>query len=119
MLTGIQGVKPPDVGRGKMMNEASEQRLADIKRRIERGEYRVDPKAVADAILQRARARAAASSARAPDQERQNECSYPDRDPEASLKVTPWGPSLTRPTHVSRRLLFALRMLSGIQTHSS
>ena len=101
------------------MNEVSEQRVADIKQRIERGEYRVDPQAVADAILKRARDRAAASSARAADKEPQNECSYPDRDPEASLNVTPWGPSLTRPTHVSRRLLFALRMLSGIQTQSS
>jgi len=101
------------------MNEVSEQRVADIKQRIERGEYRVDPQAVADAILKRARDRAAASSARAADKEPQNECSYPDRDPEASLNVTPWGPSRTRPTHVSRRLLFALRMLSGIQTQSS
>jgi hypothetical protein len=101
------------------MNEVSEQRVADIKQRIERGEYRVDPHAVADAILQRVRDRAAASNVRAPNKEPQNKCSYPDRDPETSLKVTPWGPSFTRPTHVSRRLLFALRMLSGIQTQSS
>jgi hypothetical protein len=101
------------------MNEVSEQRVAEIKQRIERGEYRVDPQAVADAILQRVRERTAASSVRAPDRRPQNECSYPERDPEASLKVTPWGPSVTRPTHVSRRLLFALRMLSGIQTQSS
>ena len=41
-----------------------------LKEQIERGEYQVDPVAVADAMLRRLRGLAAPSV--------QNECSYPD-----------------------------------------
>ena len=97
------------------MDQMHEQRLADLKRRIERGEYRVDPHAVADAIIERLGE--AGQAARAARSETQNECSYPDRDSGASVNTTP-APSFTRPTHVSAKLVFVLRMLGGMQTQS-
>jgi hypothetical protein len=35
------------------MEEDREQKVAEIKEKIRRGEYRVDPKAVADAMMRR------------------------------------------------------------------
>ncbi len=53
---------------------------AVLKQQIERGEYRVDPKAVADAMLRRLWFFA------------QNECSYPANGSAASVNTTPDGP---------------------------
>ena len=53
---------------------------AALKEQIERGEYNVDPKAVADAMLRRLRLIA------------QNECSYPANGSSASGNTTPAGP---------------------------
>lgn len=95
---------------------------ARLKQQIESGEYRVDPAAVADAILRRL-----AASRQAP-QSSQNECSYPDSSPpSASTNATAGDPSTTDPIHVRpiRRLrgtpsfsrIVAVRV--GTQTHSS
>jgi anti-sigma-28 factor FlgM len=48
------------------MNQDGEKKVVEIKEKIERGEYRVDPLAVADAILRRLHelANARAESAR-------------------------------------------------------
>jgi hypothetical protein len=54
--------------------------VAVLKEQIEKGEYHVDPKAVADAMLRRLRFFA------------QNECSYPANGPSASTNSTPGGP---------------------------
>jgi hypothetical protein len=70
-----------------------------LKEQIENGEYRVDPGAVAEAILRRA----------------QNVCSYPASGPWASRNTTPAGPSTTDPITV--RSLLAV--LGGTQAHSS
>jgi hypothetical protein len=53
---------------------------AVLKQQIEKGEYRVDPKAVADAMLRRLWFFA------------QNECSYPVNGSSASTNTTPGGP---------------------------
>lgn len=93
------------------MDDDREQRVADIKRRIEQGKYSVDPGAVADAILRRWRERPGPGAGRA-----QNECSNPDSAPGASVNVTaPAGPSRTRPIQV--RLAWAL--LGGMQAQIS
>jgi hypothetical protein len=97
------------------MNHASEHRLAELKQQIERGEYEVDPQAVADAIVERLRGLAAASSH--PD-EPQKECSYPDSSPSASVNTTLAGPGRTRPTQVNRWLSGAAAVLGGMQTQS-
>jgi anti-sigma28 factor (negative regulator of flagellin synthesis) len=42
-----------------LMDEHREDKMADLKEKVARGQYRVDPQAVADAILRRAHAAAA------------------------------------------------------------
>ena len=51
-----------------------------LKEQIEKGEYRVDPKAVAEAMLRRLWFFT------------QNECSYPINGSSASANTTPGGP---------------------------
>jgi len=74
---------------------------ATLKEQIESGEYRVDPAAVADALLRRL----------------QNECWYPASGPSASMNTNPAGPSATEPIQVT--LLRALALRAGTQTHNS
>jgi hypothetical protein len=91
-------------------------KVRDLKHRIETGEYRVDPTAVAQAILRRLA------------KQRQNECSYPDSGPFPSVKTTPAGPAATEPIQVRptprASCMFAeleslLDAFPGRQTHSS
>jgi hypothetical protein len=109
-------------GKAEFMEEGRRQMVIDIQQRVRRGEYEVDPAAVADALLRRAalrrRARCAALS--------QSSCSYPESGPSASEKPTSEGPSSTRPTQASsawatlRSALSASpRALPGTQTQSS
>jgi hypothetical protein len=95
---------------------------AELKQLIDKGEYEVDPVAVADAMLRRLRAP-------------QNECSNPDSSPSASVNTTPGGPSTTKPTHVRsvprlrrasmpagrgpRSFSSVVAVRAGTQTHSS
>jgi len=74
---------------------------ATLKDQIQKGEYEVDPTAVADALLRRL----------------QNECSYPASGPSASTNATPGGPSTTDPIQLT--LLRALALGAGTQTHNS
>jgi hypothetical protein len=96
---------------------------AELKQQIEKGEYQVDPVAVADAMLRRLRER---------EEQReqgfaQNECSYPDSSPSASVNTTPGGPSTTKPTHVRsvprlrgpRAISSIAAVRAGTQAHSS
>jgi hypothetical protein len=103
----------PTGGEG-CMDEDREQKVAELKQRIEQGQYLVDPGAVADAIVRRWGELAAAHG-----EHRQNECSYPERVSGASRKVTPLGPSTTHPIQYNRGWLLLWRVFGGMQTHSS
>jgi len=75
-----------------------------LKHTVQSGRYVVDPGLVADAIVGRllaARGAAAARETARPQTETQNECSYPESSPSASVKTTPGGPSTTDPTQLS------------------
>ena len=100
------------------MNIQREARLSMLRAQIAQGDYRVDPHAVADAILRRVRM-AGTDEAR-PDQK---ECSYPASPPSTPTKDTPGGPSMTHPIQVNPMLAAAssasLRAVGGMQTHSS
>lgn len=76
----------------------STSKVSDIKRRLERGEYRVDPYAVADAIIHWAEIHP--DGRISPRERAQNECSNPLRSSSISLKMAPAGPSTTAPIQV-------------------
>lgn len=118
------------------MNKDREDKLGDLKHQIETGEYRVDPTAVADAIVRRLRDVAAARGEIVRKAERtdctgerpQKECSYPSRSPSPSVNTTPVRPRTIDPIAVkpaSRRAWFDgvfagfLHSLAGTQTQSS
>jgi hypothetical protein len=101
------------------MDEEREMRLTELRQRIAQGEYKVEPRAVAEAIVLRAHQRAAERAAL------QSLCSYPDSvsSPSASTKTAPGGPETTRPTGVkpapSRGAVMASFASFGIQAQSS
>lgn len=126
------------------MEPESDKKLSELKERLDSGEYAVDPRAVADAILRRSRdaalVRAELSQANAleltalpclvrpaPLDRDQTACSKPANRLVASEKLTPGSPWMTRPIQVIRRAGSAcvtaasttLRALSGAQVHSS
>jgi hypothetical protein len=90
-----------------------DERLSELRGRIARGEYQIDPVAVADAILDHLG--------------QLSECSYPESGRSASVNETPGLPATTRPTHVSLTPLgqlsaaasTAVRALGGMQAQSS
>ena len=75
-------------------------RLAEIKRLVALGEYRIDPYEVADAMIWRAEQEIRIGR----DRRAQNECSYPESSPSASLKTAPGCPSTTVPIQVRAAL---------------
>lgn len=117
---------------GQGMDKEADKKVAEIKERLARGDYAVDPSAVADAILRRSRdMRLGRAEMRAHGSARgsgQTSCSYPRSSSEESRKTT-LGVSavLARPIQVIRalwgRLARALsirpRALGGAQTQSS
>jgi Anti-sigma-28 factor, FlgM len=92
-------------GGGRSLGYSDHMDPAVLKQQIDKGEYQIDPSAVADAMLRRLRAFA------------QSACSYPASGSSASTNATPGGPSTTDPTQVAFVNLFALR--NGTQTQSS
>ena len=127
------------------MDDESDKKLTDPKERLDRGEYAVDPHAVADAILRRSRdmalLRAQFTETRSgPRHPRggaggwgsgsfgpQNACSYPSSRLVASRKLTPGEPWTTRPIQVIRAVGSAVstaasstvHALAGAHAHSS
>jgi hypothetical protein len=109
---------------GRLVREANhmhserEARKSMLRAQIAQGDYRVDPHAIADAILRRVRMVET-------DEERpgQKVCSYPASVPSTSPKTTPGGPSMTHPTQVRPTLSVApsasLRAVGGMHTQSS
>lgn len=79
-------------------------KVAEFKRLVELGEYRVDPHQVADAMLRWAEREVQTLGRRGPRSRAQNECSYPSSSRPASMKVTPGCPSATLPIHVKAAL---------------
>src|SRR6266567_3531573 len=98
-----------DTGPEDLMDEY----LSELRERISRGEYQIDPLAIADAILDRLG--------------QLSECSYPESGRSASVKETPGSPATTRPTQLSPAPLAQLsaaasaaaRALGGMQAQSS
>jgi hypothetical protein len=86
-----------------------ERKVTELKNRVARGEYVVDPVKVADAIVGRLHDRAA----------RQSTCSYPDSSPDPSTNTRPGGPSTTRPTQFSNAAALVWRAFGGMQAQSS
>ena len=106
-------------------------KVAQLKDKLNRGDYAVDPGKVADAILRRwrdiAAIRAEFAIEKAPDgPESQSECSYPTSLADAAKKSRRPGSSVTRPTQVKDAFLSALesaasmipRAAGGAQTQS-
>lgn len=113
-------VAPSAILRGRriQMNTEREARKSMLRAQIAQGDYRVDPHAIADAILRRVRLVELDEKPSA-----QNECSYPTSLPSTPPKDTPGGPSMTRPMHVNPMLATAtsasLRAVGGMHTHNS
>lgn len=100
------------------MNDEHDEKLKELGERIARGEYEIDPRAVADAMLRRPGLAQIIGAApfqvvvRAPDELRelarrdeaeaaQDKCSYPaSSTPPESVNVSLGGPESTCPTHV-------------------
>jgi anti-sigma-28 factor FlgM len=102
----------------KLMHIEREARLAMLRTQIAQGDYRVDPRAVADAILRRMRLDTI-DDARSD----QKECSYPVSLPSTPPKAKPGGPSMTQPIQANPVLATAtsasLRAVGGMHRHSS
>lgn len=79
------------------MEQKRDEKMAGIKEQLERGDYNVDPGAVADAILRRIGFLGAAPE---PSRGPQKECSYPDSSFPEGPKLTPASPRRTEPIHV-------------------
>jgi hypothetical protein len=106
-----------------MTDQTREQKVGALRERLARGEYDVDPVAVADAILRRWRERALLPERSAT----HSECSKPVSDPSASVKRAAGAPLTARPIQVIRTASFvlanfasiSLRPPGGAQTQSS
>jgi|SRR5581483_2909816 len=113
------------------------QKVRRLKRQVERGDYGVDPRVVADAVLARLRAEQTLGTERCeryegnepggePYEQPQTECSYPRNSGRAeSVKRTLGRPARTWPIQLnsSSQLRAAasarLRAVGGTQTQSS
>jgi hypothetical protein len=81
-----------------------------IKALLEKGQYRIDPHATAEALMRRlgmwpfefeaTRESSMREAAPAVEAGRQNECSYPERFRMLPRNPTPAGPSITEPIRV-------------------
>ena len=103
------------------MEEQLDKKLAKLRDQLERGDYVVDPNAVAEAILKRWREMAALRAAIAGGvtpggpTTPQSECSYPASGSDAaSRNRAPARPSATRPIQVRRAVRSAVAKASAI-----
>jgi hypothetical protein len=116
------------------MEHELEPKVAKLREQVERGEYPIDPDAVADALLKRLRLLSAVRRMIGRTQRHwpraaQNECSYPESAGEAPVEPTNASPSpaSTRPIHViwpvwssaANAVSIALRAGAGAQMQSS
>ena len=100
------------------MHTEREARLSMLSAQIAQGEYRIDPHAIADAILRLVRLDAFDDALPG-----QKECSYPASLPSTPPKAKPGGPSMTQPIQANPVLFTAtsasLRAVGGMHRHSS
>ena len=82
------------------MNGVNPHKVTEIKRQIESGQYRVDPYAIADAMIRWCQLETESAGRRVPRARAQNECSNPVRSPAASVNTASAGPSTTVPIKV-------------------
>lgn len=113
------------------MDDQRQMELSGLRDRIAGGQYEIDARAVADAIVRRAQGIVPMARELEPvpvaTGEAQSACSYPDSPPSEPANVTAGDPAATTPTHVrpaplSHRRLSAsarARALRGIQAQSS
>jgi hypothetical protein len=73
-------------------------KITDIKQQLASGQYRIDPYAVADAMIRRAEIEMETAGRRFPDFGAQTECSKPTSSCGASVKTALGRPSTTVPT---------------------
>lgn len=78
----------------------SSNKISEIKQLVARGEYRIDPHQIADAMIRWAEVELDPTGRRSRRERPQNECSKPDSSPSASVKVAPGAPSTTTPIQV-------------------
>ena len=108
------------------MEENADKKIAELKDRLENGEYAVDPTAVADAILRRSRdlallkAQLRASGDEPGNPPAQRECSYPIK-PDVPFRLgahpskrSSGDPATTRPIQVIRSLPGRLASFASI-----
>jgi hypothetical protein len=86
---------------------ANRDKVPAIKALLEKGQYRIDPHATAEALMRRIgmwplefEATRESSMREAGESEPQNECSYPERFRLLPRNSTPAGPSVTEPIRV-------------------
>ena len=68
-----------------------------IKQQLESGQYRIDPYAIADAMIRWAELELESAGRRIPRARSQSACSKPESSCGASVKTAPGGPSQTVP----------------------
>lgn len=80
-------------------------KVTEIKRQLESGQYRVDPYAIADAMIRWAELELESTGRRVPRGRSQSVCSKPERVRGASVKTAAAGPSRTVPTRLRAAIL--------------
>jgi Anti-sigma-28 factor, FlgM len=78
----------------------SPNKVSEIKQLVARGEYRIEPHQIADAMIRWAEFELDPTVRRSRRERPQNECSKPDSSSSASVKMAAGGPSTTEPIHV-------------------
>jgi Anti-sigma-28 factor, FlgM len=78
----------------------SPHKVTEIKRQLENGQYRIDPYAIADAMIRWAELEIESAGRRVPRARTQSECSKPASSSAASLNRAPAGPSTTVPINL-------------------
>lgn len=90
---------------GVAPHETLSRKVAEIKRLVELGQYRVDPYDVADAMMRWAEREFEGVDRRGFRSRAQNKCSNPSSSRSTSVTITPAGPSTTAPIQVRPALV--------------
>jgi hypothetical protein len=80
-------------------------KVTEVKRQLESGQYRIDPYAIADAMIRWAEMELESAGRRVPRARSQNPCSKPGSSLGASVKTAPGAPSRTAPIRLRAAIL--------------